>query len=568
MNRTQENSGAGGGPTPLKGTPTDIGTSADASLGNLTPTGFDNLPPQAGLACGQHPTGGTVPIAAPADAVQPTETPTSLFEGSPVPLRSEINEREYPLELLPEVLQLAISEVKEYTQAPTAMIAGSALSAISTAAQGLISVERDRFLRDPASLYLLTLAESGERKSTVDKFFTRSIRDWEAAQKEAAKPAQAEYKAKLTEWECLGEGYKQAIRNGAKNGLPDRFAAEQLTQLELNRPKEPLVPLLLRSDSTPEALGVALERYPVAAILSDEAGIIFGSHAMNPDSVMRNLSALNVCWDGGQLMRERTSTQSIDVSGMRVTMGLLVQPKTLEVFLGKQGDLAKGIGFLARFLVANPESTQGTRFYREPPQHTPGIDAFNQRIRMLLGAKVRFDATGKLETTFLTLSPEAKDLWVQFHDSAEEELGRGREFFDVKDVASKAADNAARLAALLHTFDDHMGVTVIGRQSMKAAVRLMHWYLHEALRFAGLVAVPDGIRRADVLEKWLIQQLRKGQYFVETNHARKYCPNEVRAKAFDDAVDVLEAHNRAMPLKRGQKKFICLNPDVVKEYRR
>jgi len=320
------------------------------------------------------------------------------------------------------------------------------------AAQGLADVYRDSALNGPLSLYFLVLAESGERKSTVDKFFTRSIRDWEAAQKEAAKPAQAEYKAKLTEWECLGEGYKQAIRNGAKNGLPDRFAAEQLTQLELNRPKEPLVPLLLRSDSTPEALGVALERYPVAAILSDEAGIIFGSHAMNPDSVMRNLSALNVCWDGGQLMRERTSTQSIDVSGMRVTMGLLVQPKTLEVFLGKQGDLGERHWFPRSVLVANPESTQGTRFYREPPQHTPALMPSINESECYFGAKVRFDATGKLETTFLTLSPEAKDLWVQFHDSAEEELGRGREFFDVKDVASKAADNAARLAALLHTF--------------------------------------------------------------------------------------------------------------------
>lgn len=137
---------------------------------------------------------------------------------------------------------------------------------------------------------------------------------------------------------------------------------------------------------------------------------------------------------------------------------------------------------------------------------------------MLLSAPVRFDATGKLETTFLTLSPEAKDLWIQFHDDAEQELARGRDFYTVKDVASKAADNAARLAALLHAFDDHTGMTtVIGRQSMKAAVRLMHWYLHEALRFAGLVAVPDGIRKADVLEKFLIQQLKKGQYFVETN---------------------------------------------------
>lgn len=71
MNRNQENSGVGGGPTPLKGTPTDIGTSADASLGNIASVGFDNLPTQAGLACGQHPTGGAVPIVAPADAMQP-----------------------------------------------------------------------------------------------------------------------------------------------------------------------------------------------------------------------------------------------------------------------------------------------------------------------------------------------------------------------------------------------------------------------------------------------------------------------------------------------------------------
>ena len=70
MNRIQENSGAGGGPTPLKGTPTDIGTSADASLGNLASVCFDNLPTQQAAQCGQYGSGGTMPIAAPADAVQ------------------------------------------------------------------------------------------------------------------------------------------------------------------------------------------------------------------------------------------------------------------------------------------------------------------------------------------------------------------------------------------------------------------------------------------------------------------------------------------------------------------
>lgn len=73
MNHDQENSGEGRNTLPLQETPTDRGT-AGAILGNLAPVRFDNLPPQAGLACGQHPTGGTMPIVAPADAVQPAES--------------------------------------------------------------------------------------------------------------------------------------------------------------------------------------------------------------------------------------------------------------------------------------------------------------------------------------------------------------------------------------------------------------------------------------------------------------------------------------------------------------
>jgi hypothetical protein len=70
MNRTQEKTGEGRNTLPVKEAPTDMDTTG-ASLGNLAPTGFDNLPPQAGLACGQHPTGGTPAIAAPAARVQP-----------------------------------------------------------------------------------------------------------------------------------------------------------------------------------------------------------------------------------------------------------------------------------------------------------------------------------------------------------------------------------------------------------------------------------------------------------------------------------------------------------------
>lgn len=71
MNFNQENSGGVTQPAPLKETPTDIGPTG-SSLGNLVALGIDVLQAaQAGAACGQYPTGGAVPIVAPAAPVQP-----------------------------------------------------------------------------------------------------------------------------------------------------------------------------------------------------------------------------------------------------------------------------------------------------------------------------------------------------------------------------------------------------------------------------------------------------------------------------------------------------------------
>lgn len=41
------------------------------SIGHLAQRDSDNLPAQQATACGQYPTGGAVPIVAPADAVLP-----------------------------------------------------------------------------------------------------------------------------------------------------------------------------------------------------------------------------------------------------------------------------------------------------------------------------------------------------------------------------------------------------------------------------------------------------------------------------------------------------------------
>jgi putative DNA primase/helicase len=152
----------------------------------------------------------------------------------------------------------------------------------------------------------------------------------------------------------------------------------------------------------------------------------------------------------------RKTSDSFEVSGARITMGLQVQEATLRSFFDKSKGLARGTGFMARFLVSWPESTQGYRPFTEPPETWPALEKFNSRIAGILTIPAKIDDARALSLSLLSLlslSQDAKAAWVKFHDAIETDLRAGGELFVVRDVASKTADNAVRLAALFHVFD-------------------------------------------------------------------------------------------------------------------
>ena len=66
-------------------------------------------------------------------------------------------------------------------------------------------------------------------------------------------------------------------------------------------------------------------------------------------------------WDGGEIPIDRRSKPSFVLRGRRLTFGLMLRPEALRGFLERAGTLPRGTGFIARFLVAWPESTHGTR---------------------------------------------------------------------------------------------------------------------------------------------------------------------------------------------------------------
>lgn len=485
----------------------------------------------------------------------------------PEPLITHQQADPYPLAELPGLIGGAVREVVDFVQCPVALGACSALAVVSVVCQGLVDVRRAAKLEGPTSLYLLAIADSGERKTSVDGYFSGPIKTRDAEQAEAAKPIIQKHGSEDAIREAKKSGLVAAIAETKKKGNPTENLEAQLYELESKKLEEPKVPKLLFSDATQEALAYSLAHcWPIGGILSSEAGIVFGGHAMGKDSAMRNMAMLNSLWDADTITIDRKTSGSYTVRGVRLTMSLAVQSEAVRSFLDGSKGLARGIGWLARFLIAWPESTQGNRMFKEPPEDWPQLAKFHQRLDELLDHPLIFDAKGNLSPVMLELSPEAKDTWVAFHDDVETELRPGGDMAEAKDVASKAADNAVRLAALFHVFENGTDGT-IQQEHMLAGAVVSGWHLYEARRFMSEIAVDVSTFNALKLDTWLVGYCKQQRVSgVLRKDIQQKGPNCTRKKVILDAAmqELVEA-GRAREVKEGRHIMVEINPSLLED---
>jgi putative DNA primase/helicase len=279
---------------------------------------------------------------------------------------------------------------------------------------------------------------------------------------------------------------------------------------------------------------------------------------------MRNLALLNVLWDGGEIAIDRRSKPSFRLRDRRLTFGLMVQPEALRGFLDRAGTLPRGSGFIARFLIAWPASTQGTRGYRMAPGSMPAVERFGLRISELLDTPLTTHADGGLQPIDLALSPTAHAAWVQAHDRIERALAAGGDFADIRDVAAKAAENVARLAALLHTLTHGPG-GVIDAEAIHAAATVIGWHLREARRLLSDLDTPNDLVAAIRLDAWLIAEARRsGDHRIPTPRVYQFGPGCVRdAKAMKAALGLLAERGRARMEEDGKRRFVVVSPALV-----
>ena len=472
-----------------------------------------------------------------------TETPFTP-EG-PQPLLREIAPGEaYPLAALGP-LREAVEAVHGMTLAPIAIPAQSALAVAALAVQGFADVETLGGPR-PVSLYALTIARSGERKSACDAPLMAGLRDHEREEGRVQRDA-------FQSWQnahALWKGERERILCEARKGKGEkRLDAE--ADLEALGPEPQAPPSSDRTVTEPTFEGLTrlfAHGQPSLGIFSDEGGQFLGGHAMGADNRQKTLAALNSLWMGDPIRRTRSGDGHATLYGRRLAVHLMVQPTVARAFMADP--MAADTGFLPRFLICEPPSAIGTRFARNERRDEGALAAFTGRLRDILAAPLPMEAeTRELRPRVLPLAPEAHKLLVYFADAIEAAQAPGGDLAHITGAASKAAEQAARIAGVLTLWRD-LHAPQVQPDDMDDAITLAQFYLAEASRLANVATVSAEIDRAEALRRWLLEGWGEAEVLVRD--VVRLGPNALRespkARA---ALGILERHGWLVPLAPG-----------------
>ena len=462
-------------------------------------------------------------LAAPLDAGPATCSPRS----EPLPLAPPIPPaRPYPVAALGSILRGATESIAAKCQCAPALAAQSVLAVASLAAQRLADVRLPFGQSRPLSLYFVTVAASGDRKSTADNEALIPVRMYERDRRDDYRKAFNTWRIEHAAWAAQ----HRKIENAPKLDRAGREA--ELIALG-SAPVEPVKPMLTAPEPTVEALAKYWPVLPGAlGLFSSEGGQMTGGHGFGPDHRLKTAAALSTLWDGSGIRRLRAGDGITDLPGRRLALHLMVQPDAAAAFLSEP--ILRNQGLLSRLLIAAPETLAGSRAWREP---SAGLDGAMRRYTAVIldllerPAPASNEAGNELTPHTLDLSADAKSAWIVFYNRIEAEMATDKTLEGLRDVAGKAAENAARVAGVLAIIENPHA-TIVEPAAMANACELMAWYVGEALRLSGQHRQPAALRNAGRLLDWLRV---RGAAEISLRDIMRTGPNPVRGKAEAEA---------------------------------
>jgi hypothetical protein len=452
----------------------------------------------------------------------------------PLPLLRELPPATpFPIDALGTLLGDAARGIQDIIQAPLAMCGQSVLGAAALVAQSHADVELPIQQARPLSLFLLSIAATGDRKTACDEEALRPIRRHEYALAQT-------YDAQLPYWRNRLDVWKQAREKILKDrALEDDEKRVRLAALG-PEPEPPLSPVILCGDPTIEGLIKLLATgQPSMGMFSAEGGQFVGGHGMSAEHRLKTAAAFSELWDARPIKRVRAGDDVLVLRGRRVSAHLMMQPNVSALLLADA--LLAEQGLLSRILIAAPESLVGTRFAHTPmPASDMAIKTYEDRLVAMLGTAPTL-APGKpneLQPREVELTKAAAREWFAFADAVERQMSPGGEYDTIRGLANKLAEHAARIAGVLVLVND-LQSKEIDQPDLEAGIELARYYAAEALRLHAAGMDDPDLLLAQRLLTWL--QAWQGPVSLPDIYQRGPAPIRNAATA-GRIVKILEEH--------------------------
>jgi len=317
------------------------------------------------------------------------------------------------------------------------------------------------------------------------------------------------------------------------------------------KPKEPMHPILTCPEPTFEGLCRLFSiGHPSLGVFSAEGGQFIGGHGMAEDNKLKTSSALSSIWDGEPIKRVRSGDGASTLAGRRAAMHLMAQPDVAARMLSDR--VLADQGLLSRFLVVAPISTAGTRFFREiAADSRAAVKRFEDVLLLALETPPSTieNKPNELDPPVLRLSSGARRMWISYANFVEEQLAPDGAYIDIRGLANKLPEHAARLAAVLTLVDD-LHAKDVGEEEMANGIELGGYYAGEALRlFSSNVCDPDLVLAQNLLD-WL---QNRGDEYVSLTQIYQHGPMPIReAKIARRIAGVLADHGWLAPVEGGK----------------
>jgi hypothetical protein len=207
----------------------------------------------------------------------------------PEPFEVESPPTPWPADALPDGMAEAADAIAEHVQAPHALAAFAVLGAVAHIAQRLTDARHPKTGAMPCSLYLLSSADSGDRKSTCYGLAT-----WPVTVRE--RKLREEHKA-----EC------QRIEAAARQTKGKENKAALLAE----RTQDPRT---IFTDATVQKIAQTFcdGSAPALSLSTDEGGALFSGHSLKSETRAASMGALTRLFDGRGAERDRIGGDGVD----------------------------------------------------------------------------------------------------------------------------------------------------------------------------------------------------------------------------------------------------------------